>query len=86
MNEQGFEFQTPGDLIGAVYESLEGRKSWGTLSRGDYDVAAASAAIDNDPEEVAALVAKMQAAAKAGLTDDDALASMLAAAWLSGLE
>jgi phage gp29-like protein len=57
-----------------------------TLSRGDYDVAAASAAIDNDPEEVAALVAKMQAAAKAGLTDDDALASMLAAAWLSGLE
>ena len=77
---------SPGDMLGAVYESLEGRKSWGTLSRGDFDVAAASAAIDNDPQEVAALVAKMQAAAKAGLTDEDALASMLAAAWIGGAE
>jgi hypothetical protein len=36
MNEMGFDYRTPTEMLGAVYESLEGRRSWGTASRGDY--------------------------------------------------
>ena len=82
MNEQGFDFQTPGDMLHAVYESLEGRKSWGTRSRGDFDVAAA------DASEVARLEDLMKQAEAAmnadGMVDDAKLASLFGAAWISG--
>ena len=83
MNEQGFDFQTPGDMLGAVYESLEGRKSWGTMSRGDgYDVAAA------DASEVARLEELMKQAEDAmdgdGILDPGKLTALLGAAWVSG--
>jgi hypothetical protein len=85
LNEQGFDFQTPGDMLGAVYESLEGRKSWGTMSRGDtFDVAASDATIQNDPAEVAALITKMKAAAESGIADEDAIGALFAAAWIQG--
>ena len=32
LNEIGFAFDTPQDMLTAVYESLEGRKQWGTMS------------------------------------------------------
>jgi phage gp29-like protein len=82
MNEQGFDFQTPGDMLGAVYESLEGRKSWGTMSRGDLDVAAADAA---EVARLAELMEQAQAAVDGdGLVNEDALAALMVAAWASG--
>lgn len=83
MNEQGFNFENPSDMLQAIYESLEGRKSWGTKSTGDtYDVAAA------DASQVARLEALMKQAEEAinsdGIVDEDAVASMLSAAWVSG--
>lgn len=71
MNEQGFEFNTPSEMIESVYESLEGRKSWGTASRGDYNVAAAL--------NIPATLAKID---KKGLVDEDALAALFADAWV----
>jgi phage gp29-like protein len=84
MNEQGFFFGTPGEMLDAVYESLEGRKTWGTMSTGDFEIAAADATTA-EVKRLEALMAKAQEKAMAGgLVDEDKLAALLAAAWISG--
>jgi hypothetical protein len=40
LNEEGFEFDTPAQMLEAVYESLEGRKVYGTKSRAAAENAA----------------------------------------------
>jgi hypothetical protein len=71
MNELGFEFQTPGEMIHAVYESLEGRKSWGTASRGDFaanELDALRAALSADLQPLGeALAGAMQAGDEAAM-------------------
>jgi hypothetical protein len=84
-NTKGFDYETPAQMLEAVFESLEGRKSWGTTSDGFGIAASLHDDLDDGLDAKAAGLFKRmeEAIAKGSIIDQDAIAELMGAAWIN---